>query len=68
MTPSRYMGVPLPSELHVDGVGMSKGELSGKRDPLAHLRQPLPGSQTVLDLWHSTHPWVFMYQTRTKAQ
>lgn len=26
---------------------MNKGECTGKKDPLAHLRQPLPGTRTV---------------------
>lgn len=54
-TPSPSMGVPFLSELHIDGIGMSKGECSGKRDPSAHLRQPLPGSRTVPALLTS-HP------------
>lgn len=54
-TPSSSAGVPLLSELHIDVVGMSKRECSGKRDPSAHLRQPLPVSRTAPALLAS-HP------------
>lgn len=54
-TPSPTVGVPFLSELHIGQAGLSKGDRSGKRDPSADHRQPLPGIWTVPTLLAS-HP------------